>query len=53
LLLNEIPVNKKFKVNNKTFIVKKKLRTRYLCKEVFTGKDYYISGLAEVDIVDK
>ena len=53
LLLKEIPINKKFKVNNKVFIVKRKLRTRYLCKEVFSGKEYYISGLAEVEIVDK
>ncbi len=53
LLLNEIPANKTFSINNKTFIVKKKLRTRYLCKEIYSGKDYYISGLAEVEIVNK
>jgi len=39
--------------DNKVFIMEKKMRTRYLCKEYPTGRQYLFNGLYEVKIVDR
>jgi SprT protein len=38
--------------NKRVFIKGKKRRTRYLCKEISTKKEYLIHGVAEVELVD-
>jgi hypothetical protein len=49
LLLSEIPFNSSFSIHNgRTFVKMEKLRTRYRCREVKTGRLYLISGLAKV-----
>lgn len=51
--LNELPIGTKFSLNNKRFFVKgNKRRTRYLCKEVNTAKEYLIHGIAEVTLLE-
>ena len=49
--LVEIPIGEIFTFNNKRVFVKgKKKRTRFLCKEISTKKEYLIHGVAEVEI---
>ena len=49
IFLRDIPDNSEFKLNvDKTFIKLQKIRTRYRCKEVNSGKIYTIHPLAEV-----
>jgi len=51
LILGEIPVNSEFSIHNgRIFIKKEKLRTRYRCQDVRTGKFYLISPLARVQL---
>ena len=51
-LLN-LPDGAKFTLNNKrTFIKGTKRRTRYLCKEISSKKEYLIHGVAEVELVN-
>jgi len=38
--------------NKRVFIKGKKRRTRYLCKEISSKKEYLIHGVAEVELVD-
>jgi hypothetical protein len=48
-LLGDIPVNSKFSIyNGRTFIKNEKLRTRFRCRDVKTGKYYLISPLTKV-----
>lgn len=47
VLVENIPLNAKFKMKNGTeFIKLKKNRTRYTCKEVQSGRIYIVAGLA-------
>ena len=49
--LIEIPEGATFILNNKRVFIKgKKRRTRYLCKEISTKKEYLIHGVAEVEL---
>lgn len=49
LLLEQVPHNSIFKTSaNRCFVKGKKLRTRYLCKELSTNREYLFSSLAEV-----
>ena len=51
--LVEIDEGASFSLHNKRVFIKgKKRRTRYLCKEVSTKKEYLIHGVAEVELVD-
>jgi len=51
--LIEIEEGTSFILNNKrTFVKGKRRRTRYLCKEVSSKKEYLIHGVAEVELVD-
>jgi len=47
--LNDIQIDKPFKLNGKTYVIEKKLRTRFLCIEQSSNRKYYINGLAEVE----
>ena len=50
--LAELEVDTTFLLNDKrTFIKGKKRRTRYICKEVSTQREYLIHGVAEVEIL--
>lgn len=50
-LLGEIPVNSTFSLQNgRTFIKKEKLRTRFRCMEVKTGRYFLVSPLAKVNL---
>lgn len=49
IYLNELPLGAIFSVNNKRkFIKGEKRRTRFLCTEVNTKKQYLVHGIAEV-----
>jgi SprT protein len=53
LQLIEIPEGSKFCLNNKRFFIKgSKRRTRFLCKEISTKKEYLIHGVAEIQLID-
>ncbi|MCO6499691.1 MAG: SprT-like domain-containing protein [Vicingus serpentipes] len=53
LHLSEIPEGSTFSINNqKIFIKGNKQRTRYLCKEVKSKKQYFIHGVAEVVLIN-
>jgi SprT protein len=50
--LLELPEGTQFILNNKRVFIKgKKRRTRFLCKEIITKKEYLIHGIAEVERV--
>ena len=52
LLLDEIPENAVFQIQNGMVFRKgKKLRTRYQCQELKSGREYRVSAMAEVRIV--
>lgn len=51
--LEEIPVGSIFNFNGKNFIKGEKMRTRYKCKAHGTRQEYFISGLAEVELISK
>jgi hypothetical protein len=54
LLLDDIPENSVFRIHNgMTFKKGKKLRTRYLCQELHSGRQYRVSGLAEVKLLQE
>jgi len=49
--LSELPIGTKFTINNKKHFIKgEKRRTRYLCTEVISKKQYLVHGVAEVAI---
>lgn len=48
-LVEQMPIGKTFQIKDgRTFIKGEKLRTRYKCKEIATGKIYLFNGLYEV-----
>lgn len=52
LHLYDLPDGEQFILNNKRIFIKgKKRRTRFLCKEITTKKEYLIHGIAEVERV--
>lgn len=54
LTLNEIEGGATFSLNQKRVFVKGvKRRTRFICKEISTKKEYLIHGVAEVELVNK
>lgn len=54
LLLEQISVNSIFKTStNRYFIKGEKRRTRFLCKELHTRRQYLFSGLAEVYMTEE
>ncbi len=51
--VEDLPVNSLFKVKGgKTFSKGNKVRKRFLCKEISTGKLFLFSPVAEVEMVD-
>lgn len=49
--LNEVPLGSVFTINNKKHFIKgEKRRTRYLCTDVVSKKQYLVHGVAEVII---
>jgi hypothetical protein len=51
--LIEIPDGSAFSINNKRFFIKgNKRRTRFLCKEISSKKEYLIHGVAEVQLIN-
>lgn len=50
VLLEDIPENEEFLLGNRRFVKKQKLRKRYRCELVGTGKVYLVSAIAEVEI---
>lgn len=49
--LEELDENTCFVINKKTYLKGKLRRTRYLCKEMSSGKSYLIHALAEVNVL--
>lgn len=47
--LTEISIGQPFKFGNRTFAKESLRRTRYVCKEIATGKKYLISKSAQVE----
>ncbi|MFT5819713.1 MAG: SprT protein [Crocinitomix sp.] len=52
ITLEELENGSLFKLNAKTFVKGKKLRTRFECVEVGTHKKYRVLGLAEVEKIE-
>ncbi|WP_170228028.1 SprT-like domain-containing protein [Vicingus serpentipes] len=53
IYLSEIPLGAHFSIHNKRVFAKgEKRRTRYLCKEIASNKQYLVHGSAEVVLVD-
>jgi SprT protein len=53
LQLIEIPEGSAFSLNKKRFFIKgNKRRTRFLCKEISSKKEYLIHGVAEVEMIN-
>ncbi len=52
ILVEHIKKGQKFKLNHKNFVKGDKLRKYYLCKDINSGKDYRVNGLAEIQIID-
>lgn len=50
--LEELDENTRFAINKKTYLKGKLRRTRYLCKEMSSGKSYLIHALAEVNVLE-
>ena len=50
--LEELDENTRFSINKKTYLKGKLRRTRYLCKEMSSGKSYLIHALAEVNVLE-
>ena len=50
--LEELDENTRFEINKKTYLKGKLRRTRYLCKEMNSGKSYLIHALAEVNVLE-
>ena len=50
--LEELDENTRFEINKKTYLKGKLRRTRYLCKEMSSGKSYLIHALAEVNVLE-
>jgi SprT protein len=48
--LSEIPEGQRFRLGRKYFIKGKLNRTRYICKECKSGKSYYVSEIALVEV---
>lgn len=51
--LEEIPLHTPFQLRGNIYVAENKRRTRYLCKEINSGKKYLIHGQAEVEPVIK
>ena len=49
LLVEHLEMGAIFELKGKTFVLGKKLRKRYECKDVNTNKTYRVLGLAEID----
>lgn len=47
-LLEELPIGAEFVLNNRSFRKGEKLRKRYRCEQLGTGKIYLVSAIAEV-----
>jgi len=53
LHLSEIPEGSSFTINHKKIFIKgEKQRTRFLCEEINSKKQYLIHGIAEVELVE-
>jgi SprT protein len=51
--LIDLPEGSSFSINNKRFFTKgTKRRTRFLCKEISSKKEYLIHGVAEVQLIN-
>ena len=50
--LEELDENTPFTINKKSYLKGKLRRTRYLCKEMNSGKSYLIHALAEVNVLE-
>jgi SprT protein len=52
LYLHELKRGQVFALNKRQFVLGEKRRTRYVCKEFHSGRDFLVSGLAEVEIIE-
>lgn len=52
-LICHVPVGQHFKTDQGIFVKMKQLRTRSLCKDVGSGKQYYFPGIYEVELLSQ
>jgi len=50
ILVEQLEIGTKFKLNNKSFVRGRKLRKYYLCQEIDSKREYKVLGLAEVSV---
>jgi hypothetical protein len=49
---DEVPIGAHFKLGERTFLKLEQLRTRARCKDLQTGRIYFVQGIALVELVD-
>ncbi|MGN6246759.1 MAG: hypothetical protein ACTHNG_00300, partial [Ginsengibacter sp.] len=52
-LLEELPDNSFFKFRNDFYKKEKKVRTRFLCQQISSRKQFLFSPITEVQLVEK
>lgn len=50
VLLEDIPEGTEFKLGNRSFVKGERMRKRFRCEQVGTGKTYLVSAIAEVQV---
>jgi hypothetical protein len=52
IYLRHLPKGRSFVLNERKFVVLEKRRTRYLCRELHSKREYLVSGLAQVEVLN-
>lgn len=53
MILDEIESGQMFKIDSgQIFIKGKKLRTRYLCKEIPSGREYFVPAISKIELFE-
>lgn len=52
IYLRQLGKGKSFVLNDRKFVMIEKRRTRFLCKELHTNREFLVSGLAQVEIIE-
>lgn len=52
IFLKELPYGNLFRLEGKIFKKEKKLKIKYICKEISSGRSYTVHGMAPVEVID-
>ncbi len=51
IYVEDLTPGTRFRLGERTFVIEKKRRSRYLCTEVKSGKQYLVQGVSPVELV--